>query len=79
MKTGGPDYPSAMGMPRADLARILLEHAQKAGANIHFGTKITGVDTRADDAVEVFVDDESAGEYDLLIGADGLQLRPCAT
>ncbi|MCR2762966.1 FAD-dependent monooxygenase [Microbacterium sp. zg.B48] len=72
VKTGGPDYPSAMGMPRADLARILLEHAQRAGAGVHFGRRITGVDDRADGAVEVFVDDESAGHYDLLIGADGL-------
>ena len=72
VNTGGPDYPAAMGMPRADLARILLDHAQRAGANVHFGKKVTGIDARAADAVEVFVDDESAGEYDLLIGADGL-------
>ncbi len=72
VKTGGPDYPAAMGMPRPELARILLDHAQRAGARVHFGTKITGVDARADDAVELFVDDASVGEYDLLIGADGL-------
>ncbi len=34
--------------------------------------KVTGVDARANDAVEVFVNDESAGDYDLLVGADGL-------
>jgi len=72
VKTGGPDYPAAMGMPRPELARILLDHAQRAGARVHFGKKVTGVDARANDAVEVFLDDESAGEYDLLIGADGL-------
>lgn len=72
VKTGGPDYPAAMGMPRPELARILLEHAEKAGANIRFGAKVTGVDARANDAVEVFINDESAGEYDLLVGADGL-------
>jgi len=72
VKTGGPDYPAAMGMPRPELARILLDHAQRAGARVHFGAKITGVDARADDAVELFVDDASVGEYDLLIGADGL-------
>jgi 2-polyprenyl-6-methoxyphenol hydroxylase-like FAD-dependent oxidoreductase len=72
VKSGGPDYPSTMGMPRPELARILLEHAQKAGAEVRFGSQITGLDARADDAVEVFVNDESAGEYDLLIGADGL-------
>lgn len=72
VKSGGPDYPAAMGMPRAELARILLEHAQRAGAVIHFGRKFTGADLGGDDAVEVFVDGEVAGVYDLLIGADGL-------
>src|SRR6478609_4811310 len=71
VKTGGPDYPAGMGMPRPALARILLDHAQKAGASIHFGTTVTGVE-QTDDGVEVFVDDASRGIYDLLIGADGL-------
>ena len=72
VKTGGPDYPAAMGMPRPELARILLEHARQAGANVRFGAKVTGVDAGATTHVEVFVNDESAGVYDLLIGADGL-------
>ena len=57
VKTGGPDYPAAMGMPRPALARILLEHAQRAGANIRFGVKVTAIEARADDSVEVFIDD----------------------
>lgn len=72
VKTGGPDYPSTMGMPRPELARILLEHAQRAGAEVRFGAKVTGLDARSNDGVEVFVNDESAGVFDLLIGADGL-------
>ncbi|KDA05380.1 2-polyprenyl-6-methoxyphenol hydroxylase [Microbacterium sp. CH12i] len=72
VKTGGPDYPAAMGMPRAELARILLSHAQAAGVNIVFGAKVTAIDASVPDSVEVFVDGESAGAYDLLIGADGL-------
>jgi 2-polyprenyl-6-methoxyphenol hydroxylase-like FAD-dependent oxidoreductase len=71
VKTGGPDYPSAMGMPRAELARILLEHAQRAGANVQFGRKVSAIEQDAD-GVELFVDDASAGRYDLVIGADGL-------
>ncbi|GAA1522006.1 2-polyprenyl-6-methoxyphenol hydroxylase-like FAD-dependent oxidoreductase [Agromyces terreus] len=71
VKTGGPDYPAAMGMPRADLARILLEHARDAGADVHYGSRITGLQ-QFDDGVEVLVDGQSAGRYDLLIGADGL-------
>lgn len=72
VKTGGADYPAAMGMPRPALARILLEHAQRAGANIRFGAKVTAIDASAEDGVEVFVDHASAGVYDVLIGADGL-------
>jgi 2-polyprenyl-6-methoxyphenol hydroxylase-like FAD-dependent oxidoreductase len=71
VKTGGPDYPAAMGMPRPALARILLDHAERAGANVRFGATVSGFDATAD-AVEVFVDGVSAGSYDLLIGADGL-------
>ncbi|MBN9196110.1 MAG: FAD-dependent monooxygenase [Microbacterium sp.] len=72
VKTGGPDYPAGGGMQRPDLAAILVEHAEAAGAHVRFGARVTGLDARADDAVEVFVNDESAGVYDLLIGADGL-------
>jgi 2-polyprenyl-6-methoxyphenol hydroxylase-like FAD-dependent oxidoreductase len=72
VKTGGPDYPSAMGMPRAELARILLAHAERAGATVRFGAEVTGIDARADDAVQIEVNGEPAGEYDLVIGADGL-------
>ncbi|MEU1971459.1 FAD-dependent monooxygenase [Microbacterium sp. NPDC019599] len=70
-KPGGPDYPSTMGMPRPALARILLEHAERAGANVRFGAKVTWL-VQDDDEVEVFVDGRPAGVYDLVIGADGL-------
>ncbi|MFB2580238.1 FAD-dependent monooxygenase [Herbiconiux sp. P15] len=72
VKSGGPDYPSTMGMPRAELAGILLEHAVGAGVSLRFGARVTGLDTSSGDDVEVFVDGESAGRYDLVIGADGL-------
>ncbi|MEV5069954.1 FAD-dependent monooxygenase [Microbacterium sp. LMI12-1-1.1] len=72
VKTGGPDYPAAMGMPRPALAQILLAHAEKAGARVRFGVKLTALEDAAGDRVNVIVDGESAGEYDLVIGADGL-------
>lgn len=71
VKSGGPDYPSTMGMPRPELARILFAHAEKAGARVRFGAKVTGLEQR-EDGVEVFIGDESAGVFDLLIGADGV-------
>ena len=30
-KTGGPDLPAAMGMPRPELARILVDRATEVG------------------------------------------------
>ena len=74
VKTGGPDYPAAMGMYRPDLARILHTRAVEVGANVRFGAKVTGLEQR-EDGVEVFVNGESTGTYDLLIGADGLNSR----
>jgi 2-polyprenyl-6-methoxyphenol hydroxylase-like FAD-dependent oxidoreductase len=71
VKSGGPDYPSTMGMPRPELARILLAHAEEAGANLHFGAKVTGIE-QSGDGVEVAVEGASGGRYDLVIGADGL-------
>jgi 2-polyprenyl-6-methoxyphenol hydroxylase-like FAD-dependent oxidoreductase len=75
VKSGGPDYPSTMGMPRAELAGILLEHAVAAGVGLRFGSRVTGLDTSDEESVEVFVNEESAGRYDLVIGADGLNSR----
>ncbi|MCW3492593.1 FAD-dependent monooxygenase [Microbacterium sp. SSM24] len=71
VKTGGPDYPAAMGMPRSDLARILHRHAEQAGAHVHFDSEVTGV-IQGGGGVEVLLNNASAGTYDLLIGADGV-------
>ena len=37
-RTGGPDLPAVLGMPRSDLARILAARAAEAGAKLRFGT-----------------------------------------
>ncbi|MBN9605317.1 MAG: FAD-dependent monooxygenase [Actinomycetales bacterium] len=71
VKTGGPDYPATGGMYRPDLAQILVARAQELGVTVHFGASVTGL--HQDEAgVDVEVGGESAGRYDLLIGADGL-------
>jgi 2-polyprenyl-6-methoxyphenol hydroxylase-like FAD-dependent oxidoreductase len=61
-----------MGMSRPDLARILLAAAEAAGARVHFGVKITGLEQQPD-GVRLAVDGGAErGPYDLVIGADGL-------
>ncbi|ANF32563.1 2-polyprenyl-6-methoxyphenol hydroxylase [Leifsonia xyli] len=71
VKTGGPDFPATGGMYRPDLARILLRHAEAAGATVTFGAPVTAV-SEGPDGVAVEVGGRPAGTYDLLIGADGL-------
>ncbi|GAA3756952.1 FAD-dependent oxidoreductase [Microbacterium kribbense] len=71
VKTGGPDYPAGMGMYRPDLARILTDAAGRAGVTMHWSSEVTGLGADAD-GVTVVVGGEPAGQYDLLIGADGL-------
>lgn len=72
VKSGGPDYPSTMGMPRSELTRILLEHAVAAGATVHFDSRVTALDTSVDSGVGVEIDGKPFDRYDLVIGADGL-------
>lgn len=71
VQTGGPDYPACGGMYRPDLAAIMVARAEEVGADVRFGQRVTGVSETAD-GVELFVNEASAGVYDLVIGADGL-------
>lgn len=71
VKTGGPDYPAAMGMYRPDLASIMFDAAIEAGARIHFGRTVTGL-SQDETGVDLETDGVSAGRFDVVIGADGL-------
>ncbi len=71
-KTGGPDLPAAMGMPRPELARILVDRATEVGVKVRFGTTHTELSQDAD-GVDVTFSDGSTGRYDLVVGADGVR------
>ncbi len=71
-KTGGPDLPAAMGMPRPELARILLDRATEVGVKVRFGTTFIGLSQDAD-GVDVAFSDGATGRYDLVVGADGVR------
>jgi 2-polyprenyl-6-methoxyphenol hydroxylase-like FAD-dependent oxidoreductase len=74
VRSGGPDLPATLGMPRPALARILVDRAAATGAKIRFGTTYTQL--RQDAAgVEVAFTDGSTGRYDLVIAADGIRSR----
>ena len=71
-RTGGPDLPAVMGMPRPELADILVDRATHVGVKVRLGTTFT--DLEQDDAgVDVSFSDGSTGRYDLVIGADGIR------
>jgi 2-polyprenyl-6-methoxyphenol hydroxylase-like FAD-dependent oxidoreductase len=71
-RTGGPDLPATMGMPRTDLARILLDRADEAGVKLRLG--VTTTELAQDPAgVDVMFSDGSTGRYDLVVGADGIR------
>src|SRR4051794_31800166 len=79
-KTGGPDLPAAMGMPRPELARILVDRATEVGVTVRFGTTFTELTQDDDGVVVAFADgaDGTAtggrhGRYDLVVGADGIR------
>src|SRR3954465_6654940 len=40
-RPGGPGLRAAMGMPRPELARILVDRATEAGVKVRFGTTLT--------------------------------------
>jgi 2-polyprenyl-6-methoxyphenol hydroxylase-like FAD-dependent oxidoreductase len=71
-RTGGPDLPAAMGMPRPELARILLDRATEVGVKVRLGTSSTGL-AQDDTGVDVTSSDGSTGRYDLVVGADGVR------
>ena len=71
-KTGGPDLPAVMGMPRPELARILLDRAAEVGVKVRFGTTFTEL-AQDEDGVDVTFSDGSTGRYDLVVGADGIR------
>ncbi|MBB3083633.1 FAD-dependent oxidoreductase [Geodermatophilus sabuli] len=71
-KTGGPDLPAAMGMPRPELARILVDRAVEVGVKVRLGTTHTEL-RQDDDGVDVTFADGGTGRYDLVVGADGVR------
>lgn len=71
-RTGGPDLPATVGLPRPALARIMTAHAVAAGARLRLGTAVSAL-SQDGDGVDVTFSGGPAGRYDLVIGADGIR------
>jgi 2-polyprenyl-6-methoxyphenol hydroxylase-like FAD-dependent oxidoreductase len=69
-----PGFPSDLGMPRSALRAILSRTSRKEGAEVRAGITVAEI-AQFDDRVAVTFTDGTAGEYDLLIGADGIHSK----
>jgi 2-polyprenyl-6-methoxyphenol hydroxylase-like FAD-dependent oxidoreductase len=72
VRSGGPDLPATVGMPRPELARILLDRAEEAGADVRLGTTVDRLEQDGDGVTATFADG-TPGRHDLVIGADGIR------
>ena len=72
VRSGGPDLPATVGMPRPELARILLDRADEAGTDVRLGTTVDRLEQDGDGVTATFADG-TTGRYDLVIGADGIR------
>lgn len=70
----GPHYPTDLGMGRPALHRILSEAALQAGTNARLGVTFSDIQQN-DDNVTVSFTDGARGEYDLVVGADGVHSK----
>jgi 2-polyprenyl-6-methoxyphenol hydroxylase-like FAD-dependent oxidoreductase len=74
----GPQYPTDLGLARPALHRILSEAAIVAGTKVRVGVTFTEIQ-QDEERVRVAFTDGAIGEYDLVIGADGLYSKVRST
>ena len=70
----GPNYPTDLGMGRPALHKILSEAALEAGTNVRLDLSFSEIQPNENSATVSFTDGTS-GEYDLVIGADGVHSK----
>jgi len=70
----GPAYPTDLGMARPALHRVLINGAQRLGANLHVGLTFTHLNQSAKH-VDVEFTDGTSSRYDLVVGADGVHSK----
>jgi 2-polyprenyl-6-methoxyphenol hydroxylase-like FAD-dependent oxidoreductase len=70
-RTGGPELPATLGMPRPDLVRVLHERAGEVGVKIRFGVTVGSL-RQEPKGVDVTFTDGATARHDLVVGADGI-------
>jgi 2-polyprenyl-6-methoxyphenol hydroxylase-like FAD-dependent oxidoreductase len=69
--TGGPDLPPTIGALRSDVHDVLCEAVYAAGVTVRLGLTVDAFED-GPDRVGVRFSDGTHGEYDLVVGADGI-------
>ncbi|MER5527561.1 FAD-dependent monooxygenase [Streptomyces sp. NPDC002677] len=69
--TGGADLPSTAGALRADLQNALCDAVYAHGVTVRLGLSVERL-VPSPDHIDVTLTDGSAGRYDLVVGADGI-------
>jgi 2-polyprenyl-6-methoxyphenol hydroxylase-like FAD-dependent oxidoreductase len=70
-KLAGPQYPAFLGLTRPALHDVLSAASKKAGAQARLGVTVAEV-SQSDKRVAVKFNEGSTGDYDLVVGADGV-------
>jgi 2-polyprenyl-6-methoxyphenol hydroxylase-like FAD-dependent oxidoreductase len=70
-RIAGEDTPGSGGILRPVLARILSQATRAAGVQVRLGVTFSAIHAQPD-SVKVDFTDGSSGEYELVVGADGL-------
>jgi 2-polyprenyl-6-methoxyphenol hydroxylase-like FAD-dependent oxidoreductase len=71
MKLAGPGYPAYLGLTRPALHNVLFAASKKAGADVRLGLTVEKLQQSEKKAAVKFTNG-SSGEYDLVVGADGV-------
>jgi 2-polyprenyl-6-methoxyphenol hydroxylase-like FAD-dependent oxidoreductase len=69
---GEEGVPAEVGLMRPELHRILIEAAQREGAQVSYGTTVAELEQEGE-RVAVSFSDGSSGDYDLVIAFDGIK------
>jgi 2-polyprenyl-6-methoxyphenol hydroxylase-like FAD-dependent oxidoreductase len=71
-RTGGAALPATLGALRSDIQDVLCDRVYAAGVNVRLGLTVSSV-TSSDERARAAFTDGSTGEYDLIVGADGIR------
>ncbi len=73
-RLAGPEYPANLGIARSALHKVLTTTAQEKGTVVRLGVTAAEI-IQSNENVEVKFTDGTSGEYDVVIGADGVNSK----